>query len=222
MKVNDNVFDLALHHIGRSESDAFVCIIGAMDGVSFDETRGYISAYNWSGIFVEPIPAQFERLKLLYNNTKSICENAAISDYNGSINMLTIDQKAIDDGQIHSCFGGMSAIYPPKNGLASAGDAEVVKKYGKLVEVPCITPETLFTKHNISKIDIISIDTEGHDLIVLKNIDIKKYNPKVIRIEYINLSEEDQKTAIEYLENNNYIYNVIGQNLDAVHKKEYA
>jgi FkbM family methyltransferase len=216
MRVNENVFDLALHYIGRNESDTFVCIIGAMDGVSFDETRGYISVYNWSGIFVEPMPAQFERLKLVYNNTNSICENAAISDYNGSINMLTIDQNAIDTGQVHACFGGMSAVYPPKNGLASEGDAEVVRKYGRLVEVPCITPETLFTKHNISKIDIISIDTEGHDLIVLKNIDVKKYNPKVIRIEYINLSEEDQKNAIDYLENNNYIYNVIGQNLDAV------
>jgi FkbM family methyltransferase len=210
------VFDLALHHIGRNELDTFVCIIGAMDGISFDETRGYISVYNWSGVFVEPIPAQFERLKLVYNNTNSICENAAISDYNGSIKMLTIDQEAIDGGEIHPCFGGMSAIYPPKNGLASEGDKEVVRKHGKLVEVPCITPETLFTKHNISKIDIISIDTEGHDLVVLQNIDLKKYNPKVIRIEYINLSEEDQKIAIEYLENNNYIYNIIGQNLDAV------
>lgn len=218
MRVLENIYDVSLHHIGRTEENPFVVIIGAMDGVSFDETRGYISKYGWKGLFVEPVKEQFSRLELLYRNTGSICENIAISDKIGSIKMLTIDQEAIDSGKVHSCFGGMSAVYPPKNGLSSEGDREVVEKYGKIIEVPCTTIENLLTKHNILNIDIISIDTEGHDLIILKNLDIQKYNPKVIRIEYINLSKEDQNIAIDLLEKNNYVYNIIGQNLDAVRK----
>jgi FkbM family methyltransferase len=216
--INQNIYDLSLHHMGRSYGDAFIVVIGAMDGVSFDETRGYISTYGWNGLFVEPIPEQFERLQLLYSGTNSICENSAISTYNGNITMLRIKQDVIDRGLVHPCFGGMSAIYPPKNGLSSEGDKDTVEKYGELINVKCITPETLFDKHSISKIDILSIDTEGHDLEILKNISLKKYNPKIVRIEYINLSKEDKLEAIKYLEDNNYVYTISGQNLDAVHQ----
>ena len=220
MRVDENLYDLALHHIGRNKKDVFVVIIGAMDGVSFDETRGYISVYGWKGLFVEPIPAQFNKLKALYDGTGSFCENSAISDHNGKIKMMTIDTSAIDSGVIHPCFGGMSSIYPPKNGLSSEGDKPVVEKYGSIVEVDCITPETLFNKYDIQEFDIISIDTEGHDWTVLKNIDINKYKPKVIRIEYINISETEQQEAIDFLVKHGYVYNIIGQNLDAV-KKDY-
>jgi FkbM family methyltransferase len=223
MRVDQNIYDLALHHIGSTKTSAFVVIIGAMDGVSFDETRGYISKYNWDGLFVEPIPEQFNRLKTVYKNKpNSICENVAISDYNGEIQMLKIKQEVIDSGLVHPCFGGMSAVYPPKNGLASEGDRETVEKYGEKVTVKCITPDALFDKHKIAEFDIISIDTEGHDYTILKNIDLAKYRPKVVRIEYINLDSEQQNKAIEYLENNNYVYNIIGQNLDAVQKDYWA
>jgi FkbM family methyltransferase len=220
MLINQNIYDIALHHIGNNIPDAFVVIIGAMDGVSFDETRGYIAKYNWSGLFVEPIKDQFDRLKLLYNTDKYICENSAISTYSGKIQMLRINQQAIDSGAVHSCFGGMSAIYPPKNGLASDGDRPVVEKYGELIEVNCITLNDLFNKHNIEKFDIISIDTEGHDLAILKQLNFNTYKPKVIRIEYINLNQEEQQEAIDLLVKNGYVYNIIGQNLDAV-EKEY-
>jgi hypothetical protein len=33
-------------------------------------------------------------------------ENSAISDYNGEIDMITIDKEVIDSGLVHSCFYG--------------------------------------------------------------------------------------------------------------------
>lgn len=218
MQVDQNIYDIALHNIGAESGDPYVVIIGAMDGVSFDETRGYISKYNWKGLFVEPIPEQFNRLQSLYKNSGSVCENSAISEYDGEITMLKIKQEAVDSGKVHSCFGGMSAVYPPRNGLASEGDRLVVETYGEKVTVPCLTPQSLFNKHNIHAFDIISIDTEGHDYLILKNIDLQKYRPRVIRIEYINLNEQEQADAIDYLVKNNYVYTIIGQNLDAVQK----
>ena len=219
MKINENIYDIALHTLGRTKSNPYVVIIGAMDGVSFDETRGYIAMYDWSGLFVEPIDVQFKKLVNVYKD-KPTCkfENSAISEKDGKVVMLTINNDAINNGAIHECFGGMSAIYPPKNGLASEGDRQTVEKYGELKEVNCITLSTLFKRHDIQSFDIISIDTEGHDYIILKQIDFSKYTPKVIRIEYINLNETEQEEAINILTANGYVYNVIGQNLDAVHK----
>ena len=65
---------------------------------------------------------------------------------------------------MHTCFMGMSAIYPPKNGLGSAGDRDTVEKYGLRVKVPCITFEQVIRiSMNIVEFDVIKIDAEGHD-----------------------------------------------------------
>ena len=219
-KVDENIYDIALHHLGRA-AKPFVVILGAMDGISFDETRGYIAMYGWDGLFVEPMPDQFSRLQTVYaDRPKCICENVAISDYIGEIKMIRIKPEAVNNSLVHSCFGGMSAVWPPKNGLGSEGDKPTVEKYGEYITVPCITPEELFSRNNINSFDIISIDTEGHDFLILKNIDLQKYSPRVVRIEYCNLTDEEKRESVEYLANNGYIYNIIGQNLDAV-KEEF-
>ena len=38
------------------------------------------------------------------------------------------------------------------------------------------------------KIDFLSVDVEGSELSILKNFDFKKYSPKVIVVEYLDLS----------------------------------
>lgn len=41
------------------------------------------------------------------------------------------------------------------------------------------------------EIDFISIDVEGHELNVLKGIDFKRYNPKLVVIEFINYNNKE-------------------------------
>jgi FkbM family methyltransferase len=207
-----NFFDKALHHLGKTKQDVFVMNIGAMDGVLFDEMIGYTKMYNFKGIYVEPIPYLFEKLKRNLSGV-DLFENSAISDYNGTIDMMTIDQEAIDKGLVHNCFYGMSAVYPPKNGLSSEGDRLTVEKYGKIVSVNCITFETLLIKHTIEKFDVVKIDAEGHDYKIFKQIDLKKYRPSVVRLEWINLEYEDREKIKEQFDENNYIYELSGQDI---------
>ena len=42
-----------------------------------------------------------------------------------------------------------------------------------------------------NQIDFISIDVEGHELNVLKGIDFKRYNPKLVVIEFINYNNKE-------------------------------
>ena len=56
--------------------------------------------------------------------------------------------------------------------------------------------------HN-QKIDFLSIDVEGSELNVLKNFDFKKYSPKVIVVEFLDLSLK--KLEIKNLNINNII-----------------
>jgi FkbM family methyltransferase len=220
----DNYFDKALHYLGRTQSDqrVFVMNIGSMDGVMFDEMYGYTAMYGFRGLYVEPIPYLFEKLKKnIGEGSGNEFENSAISDYDGEIEMLMIDKEAIDTGKIHSCFYGMSAVYPPKNGLGSEGDRETVKRYGKRIKVPCIRFETLIEKHQIGQIDVIKIDAEGHDYKIFKQIDLVKYAPKVVRFEWINLSREDQDATVQILKQNNYLYEIETQDITALSKSFY-
>ena len=215
-----DLFDKATHFLGKNYTDVVTINIGAMDGVMFDELYGYSSMYGFTGLYVEPIPYLFEKLK---NNLgdKHIYENSAIFDHNGYVDMLTIDREAIDNKLVHDCFYGMSAIYPPKNGLGSEFDRPTVEKYGRMITVPCITLETLFNKHNISKFEILKIDAEGNDFKIINQLDLKKYQPKIIRCEWINLSESEQQILIQKFKENNYRYEVLDSDITAVSEDLY-
>jgi FkbM family methyltransferase len=218
----NDIFDKILHHFGSAKESLFVINIGAMDGVMFDDLSGYVSMYNMKGLYVEPIPYLYEKLKTNLSKEGNLFENSAISNYDGTIKMMTINRNAIDNSMVHPCFYGMSSIYPPRNGLASEGDRQTVQSYGELIDVNCITFNTLVKKHNITNIDVISIDAEGHDYEIFKQIDLSIFRPKLIRCEWCNLSDDEQKSLITKLENANYIYEIIGQNIDASPKEIIA
>jgi FkbM family methyltransferase len=220
MKINTNPFNQSLHYLGLSEAKVNFVVIGAMDGISFDDFHSFVRSYRWSGLLVEPIPEQFRRL--VSNYTTVGCspdnryENSAVAEHNGTTQMLTINQEAVDDGKVHACFGGMSAIYPPRNGLASDLDAETVRQFGQLIEVPCMTLQTLLAKHQILAFDIFCIDAEGWDLKILRQLDFSVWRPKLIRIEYINLSDEEKLEVVNLFDAHDYNYSIEGMNIDAV------
>lgn len=53
----------ALHFIGKEYTGIQAVQIGAMDGLNFDDTRGFFDMYQWKSILVEPIPEIFEEIK---------------------------------------------------------------------------------------------------------------------------------------------------------------
>lgn len=214
-----DIFDRVLHYYGRKSSKLFCINIGAMDGVMFDELVGYSKSYGFRGLYVEPIPYLFERLKTNLYEEGNLFENAAISTENGTIKMMTIEQSAIDDGLVHPCFYGMSAVYPPKNGLGSEGDRETVKKWGRMIEVPCITFETLLSNHNITRFDVVKIDAEGHDWEIFDQIDIEKFRPKLIRLEWINLDDDQKNGIIQKFQKFNYEYEIAHMDIMACPKE---
>ena len=185
----------------------------------FDELVGYSKLYGFRGLYVEPIPYLFERLKTNFDEEGNLFENAAISTENGTIKMMTIEQSAIDDGLVHPCFYGMSAVYPPKNGLGSEGDRETVEKWGRIMEVPCINFETLLSKHNITRFDVVKIDAEGHDWEIFDQIDIEKVRPKLIRLEWINLDDAKKNGIIQKFQKFNYEYQIADMDIMACPKE---
>ena len=219
----DNFFDKVLHYYGRKEQKLFMINIGAMDGEMFDSMSGYAHMYNSDALYVEPMKPHFDRLvKNKSDNPNNKFENSAISDYNGTITMKTIPIDVVDKGLVHAAFYGMSVIDPSKNGMGSEGDREIVEKYAVDVEVNCITWDNLIDKHNINSFDVISVDTEGHDYIVFKQIDLNKFRPKLIRLEWYNMTDEEKNNIVNKLDDHGYVYEILDEiDIDAIRKDVY-
>jgi FkbM family methyltransferase len=219
----EDFFDKVLHYYGRKGEKLFMINIGAMDGVLFDGMSGYADMYNSDVLYVEPMKPHFDRLvKHKGGNSGNKFENSAISDYNGTINMKTIPIEIVDQGLVHQAFYGMSVIDPTKNGMGSEGDREVVEKYAVDVEVNCITWDTLVKKHDIDYFDVLSVDTEGHDYTIFKQIDLEKFRPILIRLEWCNMTDEEKTNILNKFTSSGYVYEILdNMDIDAVREDVY-
>jgi len=219
----EDFFDKVLHYYGRKGQKLFMINIGAMDGVMFDSMSGYAQIYNSDVLYVEPMKPHFERLiNHKSDNPNNKFENSAISDFNGTITMKTIPIEVVDEGLVHPAFYGMSVIDPSKNGMGSENDKEIVEKYAVDVEVNCITWDTLIQKHNIEHFDVISVDTEGHDYTIFKQIDLQKFRPSLIRLEWCNMTDDEKINITNKLTDAGYVYEILGNmDIDAVRKDVY-
>ena len=86
----------------RSSRPLFVLQVGANDGVSGDPLYSTIRENAWVGLFVEPVPSVFERLRENYADQPGLAfENAAIAEADGEATIYTVadgpqDRRALD------------------------------------------------------------------------------------------------------------------------------
>tara|TARA_R110000796_G_C14543808_1_gene433190 strand:+ start:1519 stop:2109 length:591 start_codon:yes stop_codon:yes gene_type:complete len=172
----------------KNDKSIFFLEIGAYNGKDFDGLYRYTHNNNWTGIFVEPIPEYFQQLKLNFQNIENkFFENSAITEEDGNYDIMRIvgDEKWTK---------GSSSLLPNK----------INKKYKYYKElIKGISFNSLVKKYNIKKIDVLQIDTEGYDLIILKQI-IPTFKPKFISIEQYNLSYPDKMEVKKILKGEGY------------------
>ena len=59
-------------------------------------------------------------------------------------------------------------------------------------------------RNNVSRVDFLHIDTEGHDLEVLKTADLGRSKPLAIYVEHKHLSDDERKEMETILTSNGY------------------
>ncbi len=220
----DNLISDTLHKIGNEVADASVVQIGACDGIVYDDTRGFLDLYEWSGVFVEPIPELFEQLKENFEDRDYKFVNAAITKESGTVTMLNVPEASIADEEngIRKCFKGMSSVWPPKNGLGSDDkyDTSIRENFAKKIEVRSLSLEDLFKETDTTEFDIFIVDAEGCDYDIFMQLDLNKYTPKFIRLETCNLTDQEREEINNKLNEHGYMYDEddSDQNVDATLK----
>ena len=136
--------------------------IGANDGVTLSNTKA-LSDRGWSGVLVEPSPEAFRKLKENYRAIGgSYFYNFALGNHNGEIDFY--------DSGTH--------LNKEDTGLLSTASEEDYNKWRGTtqftpIKVQCFRYKTFLNRVKIKEFDFISLDAEGFDLDILKQIDLR-------------------------------------------------
>jgi FkbM family methyltransferase len=186
---------------GEIFPEAFVVQIGANDGIAGDPLVEGFRKNRWSGLLVEPVPYLYEMLVARYGDRPGVrLECAAISTHDGEAPLYRL--RSIP-GQTPEWFNQLASL-----------DREVLLKHrasipeidSLLIEerVPTVRLDTLLARHGIARIDLLVIDTEGHDLEILRTLDLTRFRPALLMFEHQHLSESDKQAAYALLKTAGY------------------
>ena len=199
--------NLILKKIFDSQKIEYLIQIGANDGNRFDELNKFIKEYRIKSILVEPINEYFEDLKLNYKNFKNVYfENSAIVVGAKEKEIFSVNNNNLKDYDEH--IKGINSF--DKNHLIKHGVKlnHIIKK-----KINCISILNLLEKYNISKLDILFVDAEGYDGdIIIDFLKSSKQEPILI-FEYIHIKNKILKDLINILNEKNYSYFNINENL---------
>ncbi|MEO6077728.1 MAG: FkbM family methyltransferase [Candidatus Andersenbacteria bacterium] len=141
----------------------------------------------WSACLVEPAPIAFEKLQELHKgNSKVQCLNYAITDKVGTMKFFDSDSHiSSDDTSL------LSTLVESETHKWKA-----TQKFNE-IEVYCIDFKTLLHYSIYKTFEFISIDCEGQDVTVLKQIDLNKVGCKCLCIEW-NSNPAVKKEIMDY------------------------
>jgi FkbM family methyltransferase len=170
--------------IFKEKSNGVFVEVGALDGFGASNTWFFEMERNWSGLLIEPNPVEFNK-RNQHPRPNSIFENCAISDVEMDINFLSIEGPC-------NVLSGIMEFYNTQHLERINRELEMYSNhpeghelYSRKEQIPmkAVRLESLFNKHNITKIDFISIDVEGAELQVLNSINFDKVDISVFMIE---------------------------------------
>lgn len=160
----------------------------------------------WNGLFVEAVP---ELAQSLIEQTKeyvfSEVINKVITTYDGVIDF------AIADGGdwIRGISHVMSDNHTGTKLLSFPENKDFLKR---VVSLPCMTLDTLIDSKDLTSIDFLKLDIEGHEADVLYAYSWK-IKPSLIKLEHSHIDDVKMRT---FLESMGYMVYVEPQDIYAI------
>jgi FkbM family methyltransferase len=179
----------------------FFVQIGAMDGTRFDPLYPLILRHGWTGLLVEPLPDLFAELLETYRARSGLVfENVAVAETEGERTMFRILPRTIADKALPDWAVGISSLFPDKNALGWSDLAPHVVEE----RVRCLDLPALLAKHRIDRIDVFQIDAAGADLMILAQLDWRRFRPSLIQLEICNLTADEKDACRSLLSGHGY------------------
>ncbi|MBV9009435.1 MAG: FkbM family methyltransferase [Verrucomicrobia bacterium] len=173
--------------------------IGSNDGKTVDPLHDLIvKNKNWRALFVEPVPFLFKRLCDNYGaDPRFRFENVAVADSAGNMPFYYISEAA--KRHIPNLPFWYDQLGSFKEGHIKKHLDEQVLPYVETVDIPAITLRELLERNNVERIDFLHIDAEGYDWLILRQLDLARYQPAAILVEHLHLDEKAKEEARAFL-----------------------
>lgn len=187
----------------KNKINGFFVDIGSHDGISGSNTYLFQNL-GWTGICFEPIRDVFKQL--LYNRSgpRCYCVNAAIS------NTIGWSQFKVITGHSEMLSGLVDHYSQDHRDRIKREFHEHVQQE-EIIEVKTYTFDHMINQRNI---DILSIDVEGAEGIIIRDIDFEKYQIDTMVIEF----NQYDKSLVDYICDKGY-YVATSLGVDVIFKK---
>lgn len=186
--------------------EAFFVQIGANDGEAHDPLREILREHAWRGIMVEPVPHVFARLR---ENTSDLggrvaLEQAAIGATGGERPFHHLREAAGGERAALPDWYDALGSFDRDTLLAHADEIPGLAERMVTTTVTTLTYETLLRLHGRPHVDLLLLDTEGHDWQILRTIDLEHQRPRLIVYEHFHLDGHDRAACHGHVEHAGY------------------
>lgn len=186
--------DLFVSYFTEEKKNGFFVEFGATDGITLSNTYLFEQYCNWTGILAEPLPIWHN--DLIKNRKCIIDKRCVFSESN-------LEKKFVNTYESPE-LSGLEDELKDYSSLDIDFNAETRKKK-EIITVKTVSLEDLLKEHQApSKIDYLSIDTEGSEFTILKNFNFKLYEISIITIEH-NFIDDQRNNIKSLLEKNNFV-----------------
>jgi len=194
-----------IHRALQQRPAVFFVQVGSNDGAQGDPIHRLVHRHpQWRGIFIEPVPFLFERLKTNYpDGERFVFENVAIGEQRGHALFHYVSERA------KAALGDRLPYWYDQ--LGSFDRHHIVKHLDGLlepyivdVELPCVPIQDILDRNAVARIDLLHIDTEGYDYEVLRQFDFARYQPTVVLYEHKHLKPAVRQQAHRLLLGHGY------------------
>jgi len=161
--------------------------IGACD---FD-TCAPLAKNGWSGVMVEPVKELADNLVKMTHGLDVKIENSVISDYDGMIEFH------VSEG--NDWVRGISSVASTNHKGERMFDIDnsYNKRYLKETrQLECMTLDSLIDKYNLTEIDFLKMDVEGHETNIMESYSWK-IKPSFIKMEHQHIDDINMKRILE-------------------------
>ncbi|CAG0920598.1 unnamed protein product [Notodromas monacha] len=153
-----------------NEEDKFFVEVGALDGEKFSNTLWLEREKGWTGLLIEPGKRSYSNL--VTKRRKCWTANACVSRSNHQEQHVKFIEN-VDAPELSSFFPLTEPIF----NVTLPGNHE------NIIEVFCLPLADLILSLNRTRVDFLSLDTEGADADIVQNFPWHRVDVRVIMVE---------------------------------------
>lgn len=170
--------------------------IGAFDGLANDPLSHFVRSRHCSGVFVEPQPEVFARLRENYREFPQFqLVNAAVAESHGSRLLYYVP------GGVPGlpAWTEQLASFRIEHLLSHEREAPGLTAAIQRRDVPTVTFGELIDSHGLGSLDVLQIDAEGMDAELLGWFPFERLRPGLVHYEVAHTSPIDRERTQERL-----------------------